>query len=455
MSILRQESLLSIDVLYDLEPTQRYDELFSTLTTGPIVLMVLKKSRLGRPVKLNYPAMIQSLIIRYVERISEVKLLVKRLKDDIQFKRDCGFGVADAIPSEASYSRMVSEIKASSVLKDINHQLVHEAIDDGYISDFNVAIDATHIEAKDKAPSKEKKDDTPKPEPKKRGCKNKEEQSAWLKEKEEFEASLPVYKKKIEDQLDIPFDNLEDEIPLGPEWGIKKNSDGKNVFWYGFKGHIAVETKSQFILESLMSSGNLNDGKAAIPLLKGIQTHFPHFQMKHVTMDAGYDYPAIYEQVHRMKGYSIIAYNKRNEPEPLGFDKHFAPTCVREHSYRYDSFDKKYQTLKFTQPKECGECPLAHDSLCQKVFKIKMDTDLRKYSAPARGTESWKTIYKERSSSERVIAYLKEQFQLNNIRYRTGERAKVHFDFTTLVYNAMKLAGLRLKTKRSQGQKAA
>lgn len=35
MSILRQESLLSIDVLYDLEPTQRYDELFSTLTIDP------------------------------------------------------------------------------------------------------------------------------------------------------------------------------------------------------------------------------------------------------------------------------------------------------------------------------------------------------------------------------------------------------------------------------------
>lgn len=43
---------------------------------------------------------------------------------------------------------------------------------------------------------------------------------------------------------------------------------------------------------------------------------------------------------------SVIAYNKRNEPEPIGFDKRFAPTCFREHSYRYVSFDPKYETLK-------------------------------------------------------------------------------------------------------------
>jgi hypothetical protein len=40
-------------------------------------------------------------------------------------------------------------------------------------------------------------------------------------------------------------------------WGIKKNSEGKNVFWYGYKGHLAVGTNSQYILESLMSVDDL------------------------------------------------------------------------------------------------------------------------------------------------------------------------------------------------------
>ncbi len=129
----------------------------------------------------------------------------------------------------------------------------------------------------------------------------------------------------------------------------------------------------------------------------------------------------------------MIAYNKRNEPEPVGFDKHFAPTCFREHSYFYDSFDSKYQTLKYTRPKECKDCPLANDGVCQKIYKVNI-TDIRKYTAPARGSKAWKTIFKRRTAVERVNAYLKIYFQLDNVRYR------VYFDLVTLVYNASKLA---------------
>jgi transposase len=205
-----------------------------------------------------------------------------------------------------------------------------------------------------------------------------------------------------------------------PKWGVKKNSENKNVFWFGYKGHFAVGTESQYILKSFLSSDNLNDGKAAIPLLKGVDERLKFLSVRHATMDAGYDFEPIYEQIHRMGAQSVIAYNKGREPDMDGFDQYFAPTCVREHSYRYDSFDPKYETIKFTRPKECADCPLAHDTLCQKTFKIKMTKDLRRFTAPARGTKTWKTIYKQRTSVERVIGYLKKYFQMNNVRYRTG-----------------------------------
>lgn len=173
------------------------------------------------------------------------------------------------------------------------------------------------------------------------------------------------------------------------------------------------------------------------------------------TLDAGYDYVPIYEQIYRMNAQSVIAYNKKNESDPIGFDKYFAPTCVREHSYRYDSFDSKYETLKYTRPKECHDCPLVKDSLCQKVYKVKITTDLRRYTAPARGSKKWKDIYKQRTAVERVNAYLKEYFQLNQVRYRTGKRAKVHFDFVHLVYNASKLACDRLSVQSKSLNQAA
>lgn len=233
----------------------------------------------------------------------------------------------------------------------------------------------------------------PKPEPKKRGRKSKAEKEAYDKQKQEEEAQKSLYEKSISAQLDVPLEELRSQVPLQPDWGIKKNSEGKNV-WYGYKAHLAVGTKSQYILHSLMSSGSMNDGKAAIPLLKGIQSIMPN-RMKYGLMDAGYDYVPIYQQISRMNAHAIIAYNKRNEGEIIGFDQHFAPTCVREHSYRYDT---KYKTLKFVRPKECKDCPLAQDSLCQKVYKIKVDTDLRKYIAPARGTKTWEELYDQRTA---------------------------------------------------------
>ena len=452
MSIIRQESLFTLEELFDLEPTHRFEEIFSAIDIYPILAVVSKKSVYGAPVELNYPAMIYSLVARITERIPTIKDLVKRLKNDYIFRLDCGFLLSDSVPSEASYSRMLTKISEKNVLEKVSEALLLQAISEGFIHDQTVAIDATHIEARDQAPSKEEK---PKSKPKKRGRKSKAEHERWLEEKAEQEAKLSLYEKPIAAQLEVSLNELRSLAPLDPKWGVKKNSEGKNAYWFGFKGHFAVGTQSQYIIQSLFSSGNLNDGKAAIPLLKGIQERLSQLFIKYVTLDAGYDYSAIYEQIYRMGAQSVIAYNKKNEPEPVGFDKYFAPTCVREHSYCYDSFDSKYQTLKYTRPKECKDCPLAKDTLCQKVYKIKITSDLRRYTAPARGSQAWNTIYKERTAVERVIAYLKEFFQLNNIRFRTGKRAKVHFELVTLVYNAAKLACDRINSKLQAARRAA
>jgi transposase len=449
MSIIRQGSLFDLQDLYDLEPTQRYDAIVSAIDVETILHKVNKQSWRGAPVELNYAAMINSLVIRIVERIPTIKNLIRRLKDDFIFKLNCGFLVSDKTPSEAAYSRLISKLdeSKSNVLEEANEIVVLQACSEGFITDDAVAIDASHFEARDQAPPKEEK---PEKRPKKRGRKPKADREQWLIEQAEQEANLPLFKQKIEAQLDVPLNELRAAVPQDPQWGVKKNSEGKNVFWYGYKAHLAVGTTSQYILQSLFSSGSLNDGKAAIPLLKGIQERLSIPSIQYGIMDAGYDFEPIYEQIHRIGLQSVIAYNKRNEPEPEGFNKHFAPTCVREHSYRYDSFDPKYETLKYTRPKECMNCPLAHDGLCQKIYKVKITTDLRKYTAPARGSLAWKTLFKKRTAVERVNAYLKEFYQLNNVRYRTGKRAKVHFDLLSLVFNASKLACDRINFKLKQ-----
>ncbi len=442
MTIVKQISLFDIQELFEMESSHRFDAIFSTFDVQPIFQLFSKKTLRGAPRECNYGAMIQSLIIRIVERIPTVKDLVKRLVNDPLFRLDCGFLISDSVPSESSYSRMVDVISQSDVMDYMQDQLILTAFTEGFLNDPHLAHDATHFEARDASKPSEKKEATPK----KRGRKSKEERAAWLAEQAAIEANLTTYEKKLAAQLTISTNALWQDIPIEPQWGIKKNSDGKNTFWYGFKGHLAVSTKSQYIVARLMSSGNLSDSKVAIPLLKKVEDLMPtHFTT--AIFDAGYDYEPIYRQALHQTMRIVIPYNVRREGEMVGFDQHFRPTCVREHSYCYDSFDQKYQALKFTRPKECETCPLRDDSLCQKVFKIKCETDIRKYTYPARGSELWKKLYKERSAVERVNAYLKQFFQLNNVRQRTGRKAKLHFNLVTFIYNACKLAVDRMNVQ--------
>lgn len=73
MPIIREESLFDIQVLFDLEPPQRFNSILSGIDIHPIPDVVMKKFRFGLKQTLNYPAKIYSLIIRITERIPFIK----------------------------------------------------------------------------------------------------------------------------------------------------------------------------------------------------------------------------------------------------------------------------------------------------------------------------------------------------------------------------------------------
>src|SRR5699024_4547940 len=148
-----------------------------------------------------------------VERIPTIKDLIKRLKNDIAFKMDCGFLVSDNIPSEASYSRLVDKLMATNVLERAQQQAIDRAIEEGFITDDKMAMDAKHFEACDHAPPKQKKE---KPGPKKRGQKTKAEREQWPQKQAEKEANRPLYDKKIEEQLTASLTELRTDIPRAP-----------------------------------------------------------------------------------------------------------------------------------------------------------------------------------------------------------------------------------------------
>ena len=162
MTIVKQISLFDIHELFEMESSHRFDAIFSTFDVQPIFQLFSKKTLRGAPRECNYGAMIQSLIIRIVERIPTVKDLVKRLVNDPLFRLDCGFLISDSVPSEASYSRMVDVISQSDVMDYMQDQLILTAFTEGFLNDPHLAHDATHFEARDASNPSEKKEVTPK-----------------------------------------------------------------------------------------------------------------------------------------------------------------------------------------------------------------------------------------------------------------------------------------------------
>jgi len=55
MTIIRQPSLSSIQELYDMQPTEKYDAIVAAINLDMIYHEVMKKSRRGAPEELNYP----------------------------------------------------------------------------------------------------------------------------------------------------------------------------------------------------------------------------------------------------------------------------------------------------------------------------------------------------------------------------------------------------------------
>lgn len=467
-----------------MRPEDKYSQIFEHLNLLPVIQTLRKKNHRGRPEELNLPAMIYSLLIAKMEGIEFVSSLVKRLKSSEEFRVQCRFTGSNRIPSEASYSRLIHALEQNGLLEKLQDRLVLSALEEGFVTGTHIAVDSSIVEAWDcqfsnsaskrraarraqnrsKAPAVEQLQlevnepqtqpmhERPKKPVYRRGRVSAEEKERRRKEREAYEASLGPFEKKIEDMLPYSYDDLLAVMPRQAARCDKKNSKGRLTSWYGFKANVLVDTDRQYILSGLWSSANLNDQRMAMVLLKGLLLKFPSIKVKHVMGDKGYDSAAVYQLIHSLGAYPIIDMIHHTDP-PEGMNRDYNPVCTKGHAYRYDSFDSKYETLRYTEPSECKECPLS-GSGGQKIFKVRIKTDLRKHTYPARGSEKFNKLYRKRTAVERVFAYLKEYFGMKRTRHR-GVRASVDFQLSALAYNLSKFALDKLNQQLRQSQQVA
>ena len=372
---IRHQPLFSFETLQEYQPKTRLALLFETLDLHPCLKELPAKSIRGPKGYCGY-ALLRALVAKQLFQIPTFTLLVERLAQDLSFAYDCGFRIGDARPSVATFSRFYQRLSQIGALEKLFESLVTEAMEQHIVQADVVAIDASQINAYEKAhPKKQLTDDG-------------------------FSAN----------------------------WGAKRDTHGNQITWFGYKLHLAIDARSELPLSLTVTPAHRHDSTQAIPLMEQLPV-----KPQAYCLDMGYDVTAIYEYAHSQGAKTIIPLNRRGEKEPpAGFDANRTPVCSMGYPMVYWGADAKRGELKFRCPHVCGkvECPQG-SSWCSSsnygmVVKCKIADDLRGHSLPHRSSRNWKELSNLRTSVERVFSRLKEMLGADSLKVRGLQKVRAH-----------------------------
>lgn len=379
-----QQTLFSFEELMELELKERLHLFFSNLSLEPYAVKL--RNQLPQGAKgFSRTAILRALLAAPFVGISTFTGLVDRLKSDIRFRYQCGFGVG-SVPSIATFSRVFQKITTLNLAEEIFIALVKDCRKKGIISGEVIAIDSTAINA--------------------------------------YEQKQPHNKSKNTGNAN---------------WGAKKDSFGNTVTWFGYKLHLAVDTESELPIAFEVTPANVNDGDLGPVLIEKVASSVPENEKpKFYVMDAGYDQQKNYEAAHNNSAQAIIPLNLRNEKEPpAGILSNGTPICSMGYEMVYWGADKNI--LKFRCPHILGkvDCPFG-SAWCSGsnyglVKKVNIKDDLRRYSSPHRNTRKWEDLYDRRTAVERVNSRLKTHLTANRLHVWGIKKVKTHLLLNMIV----------------------
>ena len=254
----------------------------------PIALNYVKRGR--KPYE-ELP-MIRSCLVKSFFRIDTVAGLRSRLVTDSCLRKICGF---TSVPSEATFSRKYAKYAQDKLMEKTLEPLV-TSYNEGYVID-NISRDSTAIEAREKATNKKKEVKPKRP----RGRPPKEES--------------PVKKEPTVLQKQLEQSDLKSIQELNKEcsWGCKRNSQGNNNYWKGYKLHLDV-TDNGMPISAIVTGANVHDSQVAIPLEQQTGQRITH---QYSLMDSAYDAKEIHNFIISQGRIPIIDPNKRRKEKRI------------------------------------------------------------------------------------------------------------------------------------------
>ena len=296
---IQQMTLFSFEEIIKFQKQTKLELILTQINVSKPANAMRKPSNSKGPKGYDPENLIYSLIAMQVEKIQSTKDLVAKLNEDPVLRYCCGFKVLGRVPSESTFSRFLNKLSDSQELEQLFHELVISAKEIGIVDGEHISIDSTKLNS--------------------------------------YEAAKP--KKDIVDD------------GTNPNWGMKRDTNGNNIRWFGWKLHILCDSKSELPLDILVTPASTYDGTMAIPLIDQFFNNYEDtFKPLYYAMDSAYDLNDVYKEIiTEYQGAPIIAYNPRESfAPPEGLDEDFNPICSGGYKLVYWGKDGNY--LKFRCP---------------------------------------------------------------------------------------------------------
>jgi hypothetical protein len=342
--------------------TSQLELLTAVVSLAPLGRMLSAcRSATGRPAK-DRAALATAFMAKAVLNLPTTRDLISRLRVDEALRHFCGWPSMRALPHESKFSRAFAEFAATGLPQQL-HEAVIAATQSGRLIG-HIARDSTAIPARERfsEETKAKKKAARQPPPKRA-------KGAHTRKKAKERGT------RIERQRKQKLEVMLKDLPSACDVGAKKNSQGNEQYWTGYKLHLDV-ADGQIPISAILTSASVHDSQVAIPLMTLTSQRVTHL---YELMDSAYDADSIHGHSRQLNHVPIIAPHGRRGT------------------------------------KKSSQLP--------KVFPDKPTPQL---------TPAQQERYKTRTMVERVNARLKDEFGASHIRVRGAAKVMAHLMFGVL-----------------------
>ena len=411
-----------IENLADLE---RFSMLLNYLPDEKLMKTLESRRKRGRD---DYPvrAVWNSILAGIVYQHLSIESLRRELMRNAQLRQLCGFdllkGMA-AVPSSNAYTNFLKLLLKQSVLiEEMFNDLVEKLRE--LLPGFGemLAIDSKAINSRARRESQNKNIDA-------RG-------------ESDADKGVKTYKGKHKD---------------GSPWKTVKS-------WFGFKLHLIVDAKYELPVAYTVTRASAADITVGRDMVADLASERPVVleKAKYLLGDKAYDDTEMITTLwdeHEIKSVidirdlwkidgARLVHGQRNVSHD--YEGNVSCHCPVEWVKRpmaFGGFEKERQTLKY-------RCPARHYGLQCKGkdkcwisdnIRIDISSNRRIFTPLARSSYKWKTMYKKRSSVERVNSRLDESFGFEKHFIRGGDKMKVRCGLALIVMLGMAYGRVKQK----------